>query len=118
VFDPRLDDGSKREPGRLRRDAGFHSWLESGAGRLVDPSIFLTLHPAGYSVDREGYVLAQGRDFQHGGIRYTYEVLPELQMVGVAESEDHLARAVSLVLHGHPLDLGPNYLDVVWQPVS
>lgn len=117
-FDPRRDDGTAPNPGPLPPDEAFHAWLETPKGDLLDPSIFLTLHAEGYHVDRESYILAQGRKFVQHDLAFLYEELRELELVGLAESEAHLERAVSFVQSGHPLDLGPNFLDVAWRPVE
>ena len=114
-FDPRRDDGTTPDQGPLRPDEPFHAWLETASGELLDPSILLTLHAEQYNVDPEGYILAQGRRFMQHDLGFLYDELPQLELVGLAESEGHLERAVSLVRFGHPLDLGPNFLDVRWR---
>jgi hypothetical protein len=115
AWDPRGPDGSPPQAGLLPREEPFHAWLERPDGYLVDPSILLTLHAEGLEVDPQEYVLSGTRQFVQNEITFLYEVLPELQLVGVAESAAHLVRAVSFVLTGMPRDLGPNFLDVEWR---
>jgi hypothetical protein len=115
AFDPRREDGTTPNPGILPPDEAFHAWLETPTGGLLDPSIFLTLHAKGYRVDRESYVLAEGREFEQHDLAFVYEELRELELVGLAESEAYLDRAISFVQSGHPLDLGPNFLDATWR---
>ena len=67
-------------------------------------------------MDLDGYFLGGGRRFEREGLVFVYDELPELELVGVDETEGHLARAVSFVLTGAPRDLGPNRLDVAWRP--
>jgi len=117
-FDSRPDNGTSPTPGVLPPGEAFHAWLETPRGSLLDPSIFLTLHAEGYHVDRESYILAQGRKFEQHDLAFLYEELTELELVGLAESEAHLERAVSFVQFGYPLDLGPNFLDVAWRAVA
>jgi len=116
-FDPRNPDGTTPAPGRLPSDTPFHAWLEDSRGELLDPSILVTLHAEGYDVDSETYVHGGGRDFDLQGLRFVYEELHELELLGVKESEEHLDRAVSFVLTGEPHahNLGPNFLDLAWR---
>jgi hypothetical protein len=117
LFDPRRSDGSPPDAGVLPRGEGFHAWLESREGDLLDPTIFLTLAAEGYDVDPAEYPMSKGRRLERNGLEFVYEPLPQLELIGVAESEAHLRRAVSFVLTGSPpaTHLGPNVLDVAWR---
>ena len=113
-FDPRRSDGSAPGPGVLPANEAFHAWLETPRGRLLDPSLFPTLHAGGYHVEREGYVLAEGRDVVRFDLQLHYEELPELSLVGVEESAEYLAKGISFIQKGFPLDLGASSLGVAW----
>ncbi|MEZ4447289.1 MAG: hypothetical protein R3B72_49885 [Polyangiaceae bacterium] len=64
LFDPRTDAG-------VDIDAGFHAWLEDEQGRMVDPSILVTLVAEGYAVDPTHIVLAGNQQFGNFGLRFT-----------------------------------------------
>ncbi|XXX74132.1 hypothetical protein WMF30_41455 [Sorangium sp. So ce134] len=103
-FDPRTPDGI---------DGGFHAWLEDDSGQLLDPSISVTLHAEGYRIDPLDYCLAASRDYVWSGLRFVYEQLGELELLGVAESESHLARLMALAMRGEPVRTpGIIHLDV------
>lgn len=106
TFDPRTPEGI---------DGGFHAWLEDKAGKVLDPSITVTLHDEGYDVNPDTYFLDCGRNFVRHGLLFTYEELPELELVGVEESEPHLARLMALALQGEVLAPRHVYLDVRWR---
>lgn len=112
-MDPRDPDGVGDGP--LPPGHPFHAWLETASGEFLDPSILLTLHAEGYAVDAGSYTLGLGRTTILSGLRLIYEELPELEVLGVAESEPHLALAMSCALTGEPRELGANYLDVGWR---
>ena len=105
-FDPRGPEGV---------DGGFHAWLEDEQGTLLDPSILLTLAEEGYPIRSRGYLTVEGRLMLLDGLHFIYEPVPELVLVGVDKSEEHLRRATRLALagDGHPFMLGHCYLDVV-----
>lgn len=109
-FDPRTPDGI---------DGGFHAWLEDTNGLLLDPSILVTLHADGYKVDPQSYFLVGGRNFILSGLRLIYEELPELELLGVEESEPHLARLMALAMRGElPPAPGMIHLDVGWRKLA
>ncbi len=106
-FDPRSPDGI---------DGGFHAWLEDTNGQLLDPSILITLHADGYKVDPSSYLLVGGRTSVLPGLRFVYEELPELELLGMAASEPHLAVLMAWAMHGKiPPAPGRIYLDVGWR---
>jgi hypothetical protein len=104
-FDPR--------PGGI--DDGFHAWLENANGELLDPSVLVTLAAEGYAVDPAGYILVGGRRFVLDGLRYEYEELGELELLGLEESEPHLTTLMNFVRYGRPPSPGVIYLDVGWR---
>jgi len=106
AFDPRTPDGI---------EGGFHAWLEDRNGQLLDPSIFVTLHAEGFDTDAASYLLVQGRCFALTGLRFVYEELPELELLGLHESEPQLARLMALAMRGEPCPKGTVYLDVGWR---
>lgn len=97
-------------------DGGFHCWLEDGDQQLLDPSIYATLVADGYPVDGAAYLLDGGRDFRVNGLRFIYEELLELELLGVEESEPHLGQLMALAMRGEPLrSKGKIHLDVGWR---
>jgi hypothetical protein len=106
AFDPRHPDGI---------DAGFHAWLEDAKGNVLDPSILVTLKAEGYDVDPQTYFLDGGREFVRFDLAFVYEELPELELLGVAESESILDNRLAGALRGAPLVPGTIYLDVRWR---
>lgn len=106
TFDPRTPEGI---------DGGFHAWLEDKAGKVLDPSIAVTLHDEGYEVDPNTYFLDAGRKFVRHGLLFIYEELPELELVGIEESEPHLAGLMALALDGEVPEPGLIHLDVRWR---
>ncbi|RYG16795.1 hypothetical protein EON82_24600 [bacterium] len=109
LFDPRGPRGI---------DGGFHAWLETPDGRLLDPSILITLDADGYAVDPNRILLVHGRSVVRDELRFVYEDLPDLEVVGVEESEPHLARLMALAMSGAPQAPGTIYLDVRWRAPS
>lgn len=106
-FDPRGPKGI---------DGGFHAWLEDTNGQLIDPSIFLTLHVDGYNVDPQDYILVGGRNFVFSGLRFIYEEVPELELLGLAESEARLSSLMPVALYGEPAPPPEMmHLDVGWR---
>ncbi|MCK6536833.1 MAG: hypothetical protein L6Q84_28025, partial [Polyangiaceae bacterium] len=67
TFDPRTPEGI---------DGGFHAWLEDKAGKVLDPSIPVTLHDEGYDVNPDTYFLDCGRNFVRHGLLFTYDPPP------------------------------------------
>jgi hypothetical protein len=108
VFDPRGPDGI---------DGGFHAWLQDENGQILDPSILVTLDREGYSVNPMSYFLVNSPQTELSGLRFIYEAIPDLQLLGLAESEEHLARAMEFAMTGigHPGLLGECRLDLAWR---
>lgn len=106
TFDPRTPEGI---------DGGFHAWLEDKSGKVLDPSIAVTLHDEGYDVNPDTYFLDGGRNFVRHGLAFIYEELPELELIGVEESEPQLAHLERMALTGEPAPAGTVYLDVRWR---
>jgi len=92
-----------------------HAWLEDSTGRILDPSILITLAAEGYAVDDDDFLLADRRTVSWKELRFEYEVIAELELVGVEESEPHLARQLALALYGEARGTGTIYLDVRWK---
>lgn len=106
AFDPRGPDGI---------DGGFHAWLEDANGALLDPSIHPTLNAAGYNVDATSCFVEGGRSFIWAGLEFVYEALPELELLGLDESEPHLAHLMEFALKGERPPPGVLCLDVGWR---
>lgn len=106
-YDPRGEDGI---------EGGFHAWLEDDRGRLLDPSILVTLHADGYDVDPDSYLLDGRRRMVHGQLGMIYEELPELELLGVESSEPALASQMGFICDGRALPQSlAIYLDVGWR---
>lgn len=107
AFDPRGPDGI---------DGGFHAWLADERGHIVDPSIFVTLNDAGYDVEAGSYLLIPGPRTIHAGLRFVYEELPELELLGLEESEPALSLLMRHAMTGEP-PRGQHtvHLDVDWR---
>ncbi len=54
------------------------------------------------------------RQFVRHGLLFVYEELPELELVGVEESEPQLAHLMRMAGTGEPAPPGTIYLDVRW----
>ncbi len=106
-YDPRGVDGI---------DGGFHAWLEDDHGRLLDPSILVTLHADGYDVNPESYLLDGRRRMPYDQIGLFYDELPELELLGVERSEPALAAQMEFVFTGRPPSgVLAIHLDVGWR---
>jgi len=106
-YDPRGPDGI---------DGGFHTWLEDNNGLLLDPSILMTLHADGYDVNPRNYLLDGRRRMPYGPLGLIYEELPNLELLGVEESEPALAAQMRFVLTGiPPMEVLEIHLDVGWR---
>lgn len=103
AFDPRGPDGV---------DGGFHAWLETSDGRVLDPSIAVTLCHEGYTVDPGTYCLDGGRKFTRDGLLFLYEELADLELINVEESEPQLAHLLHMAFTGEPAPVGTVFLDV------
>ena len=106
LFDP-------RGPGGI--DGGFHAWLEDDSGRLLDPSIHPTLSALGYRVDERNCFIDGGRSFVVDGLAFLYEELPDLEVIGLPESEPHLSRLEAFALTAQRSPPGVIHLDVHWR---
>lgn len=106
LFDPRGPDGI---------DGGFHAWLEDESGRLLDPSIHPTLGALGHRIDKCDCFIDGGRSFVVDGVAFLYEVLPELEVIGLPESEPHLSRLEAFALTAKRSPPGVIHLDVRWR---
>mgnify|MGYP007026487961 CR=1 FL=1 len=106
LFDP-------RSPGGI--DDGFHAWLEDRHDTVLDPSIHPTLSGEVYPLHPDDYFYDSPRQFTFEGMRFVYEVLPELQITGVEESERHLAALMKWAMAGVVPEPGTIYLDVRWR---
>lgn len=102
-----------RGPGGI--EDGFHAWLEQPDGRLLDPSICLTLHADGYDVNPAEYTIAGGRSFSSRGHVYLYEELADLEMIGLAETEPVLESCRRVAYGLPPGPPGDCLLDVRWR---
>lgn len=106
TFDP-------RGPGGI--DDGFHAWLEDADGVLLDSSMCITLNAEGYDVPPDQYFSCVGRTIPFDDFVLVYEELPDLQLLGLHESQvmlDHLYRAATL---GTPMPHGQVMLDIGWK---
>jgi hypothetical protein len=106
LFDPRGEGGP----------ADAHAWLEDVSGRLLDPSIIITLADEGYLTDDDTFILSNERVVMRDGLTFAYEELPGLELVGLEESEPHLHRQLVYAMHGEALGSGKIFLDVKWRP--
>jgi hypothetical protein len=104
LFDPRSPEGI---------DGGVHAWLEDWNARLLDPAIFVTLHSHGFAVDPRAYLIATRRRFADSGLLFVYEELPELELLGLHESETALRDLFRLAMTGVPPQ--SRALDVGWK---
>lgn len=89
--------------------------LEDTSGRLLDPSVIITLDSEGYLDDDDMFILANTRNVTRDGLRLVYEVLPDLELTGLEESEPHLRRQMLYAMHGQAVGSGTIYLDVRWR---
>jgi hypothetical protein len=107
TFDPRGPAGA----------IDAHAWLEDTHGRLLDPSIIITLAAEGYLRDDDTFILTNDRVVKRDGLTLLYEAVPGLELTGLAESEPALQRQLVYAMHGKLLGTAPIHiaLDVQWR---
>lgn len=107
IFDPRAPAGAVEA----------HAWLEDNSGRLLDPSIIVTLAADGYLDDDDTFILTSDRVVKREGLTLSYEGVAGLELIGLEESEPGPRRQLTLAMHGKLPGIEPMSiaLDVHWK---
>lgn len=79
-------------------------------------SILCTLAADEYDVEPDAYIInSSGRIFSQFGLRFVYEDLPELELLGLEESEEALGCLMIVAVEGRPQPPCEIKLDVGWR---